>query len=119
MAKKKSEDEAMQAEVEKSEKGEQMALMDVGPENAKEIVDAVRVYKRHQADRRAALKKEVELKDVVKELVKKADLKRLPNGNIEFECDGAEVAIMPQDDLITIKEKTPKKSKKSKKAKKK
>ena len=36
-------------------------LMDVGPENNQEIVNAVREYKGHQKDRLAALKLEIKL----------------------------------------------------------
>lgn len=105
----------MQQEVEKTEKGEQMPLMDTGPENLKEIVEAVRIYKAHQSDRLIAGKKEVKQRGKVRELVKNSDLQRLKDGRILFEADGSEVCVTPQDDLITIKDKKPKKAKKTKK----
>ena len=108
MAKKDS----MQKQVKKEE---QMALMDVGPENNKEIVDAVRIYKTHQKDRLAAGKKEVDQKEVVKQLVLKSKLQPLKNGVIKFTCDNAEIEVTPRDVLITIKEKKHKAQKKSKK----
>ena len=118
MAKKNSEDEAMAEEVERTEAveaGEQIPLMDVGPENKKVIVDAVRVYKKHQKDRLAALKKEVDQKDIVKSLIKESKLKRNKDGAIVFKYNNVTIKVTPQDDLITINEKKPKKSKKAKK----
>lgn len=105
MAKKNS----MQKKVERTEKGEQMPLMDVGPENNKEIVDAVRLYKVHQKDRLTAGKKEVDQKEVVKKLVLKSKLQPLKSGVIKFTCDNAEIEVTPRDVLITIKEVKPKK----------
>jgi hypothetical protein len=107
---------SMRKQVEKEEqKEEQMVLMDTGPENLKEIVKAVRVYKGHQSDRIIAGKKEVKQREIVRELVKNSKLKRLKNGSIKFEADGSEFCVTPQDDLITIKEKKTKKQKKTKK----
>jgi len=97
----------------KGASGEQGALMDVGPENLEEIVKEVRIYKKHQRDRLAALKKEVAQKDKIKALVKEAELQRLKGGEIKFEADNAIICVTPQDDLITIKEKTAKKPKKA------
>ena len=94
--------------------GEQMPLMDVGPENNQEIVEAVRTYKAHQHDRIAAGKKEFEAKQKVLTLVKKSELKPLQNGVIKFTCENAEIEVTPRDVLITIKEKAHKKPKKKK-----
>jgi hypothetical protein len=102
----------------KTAKGEQMPLIEVGPENLKQIVKVVRDYKFHQKQRQHHLKEEVRLKLEVKDLVEKANLHRLKGGNIKFEAEGQIVNIVPQDDLITIKEKTAKKTTKAKKAKK-
>ena len=98
----------------KKAKGEQLALIEVGPENLEHIAKEVRIYKKHQANRLSALKKEVEQKEKIKALVKEADLQRLKDGTIKFEADHAIICVAPQDDLITIKEKTPQKSKKDK-----
>lgn len=103
-----------------SEKGEQMDLIEVGPENLEHIVKEVRQYKYHQKQRLIHLKKEVEQKEKIKALVAEAHLQRLKDGNIKFEADHAIVTVTTQDDLITIKEKTaPKKSKTKKKKSKK
>ncbi len=93
------------------EVGEQIPLMDVGPENLKAIVKEVRIYKKHQHDRLASLKLEVESKGKIKAMVKEAELQRLKNGTIKFEADNAIICVAPQEDLITIKEKAPKKLK--------
>ena len=89
----------------KKKKGEQMTLIDVGPENLKAIVKEVRLYKKHQSARLAALKKETELKEKIRALVKEAKLQRLSDGTIKFEADQAVICVAPQDDLITIKDK--------------
>lgn len=98
-------------------KGGQIPLMDVGPENNQEIVDAVRVYKGYQADRLAAGKKEFKAKEAVKALVLKSNLKPFKDGVIKFTCGNSEVAVTPRDILITIKEIKGKKTKKGMKGK--
>lgn len=100
------------------EKDEQMELMETGPENRQAIVDAVREYKKHQSVRLAELKKETEWKEKVKQLIKESDLKPLKDGKIKFNFGKVTVEVTPRDELITIKEKTPKKPKKAKKSKK-
>ena len=92
-------------------KGEQIPLIEVGPENLKHIVKEVRQYKYHQKQRLFHLKKECEQKEKVKALIAEAHLQRLKDGNIKFEAEGAIVCVTPQDDLITIKDKTLKKRK--------
>lgn len=96
---------------ETKEKGEQLDLIDVAPENLKAIVKEVRIYKKHQSDRLSALKKEVEQKERIKALVHETKLQRLQDGTIKFEADNAIICVSPQDDLITIKEKIAKKTK--------
>lgn len=95
-------------------KNEQMDLMEVGPENGKPIIDAVRIYKRHQKDRLAALKLETEWKQKILALVKEAKLTPLKDGVIKFTYDKVIIKVTPRDVLITIKEVKPKKSKKGK-----
>lgn len=101
----------------KKKKGEQMALIEVGPENEEEILEAVQVYKDYQKQRLFFLKKEVAQKAVVLKLVEKAELQRLQDGKIRFLCGGNIVEIEPRDDLIKIKKAKPAKQKKDKKAK--
>ena len=86
------------------EKGDQLDLIDITPDEAKEILASVKRYKIHQSDRLAAGKRETEEKEHVLELVKKADLQRLKDGKIKFNYGGFTVSVTPQSDLIQIKE---------------
>ena len=106
---------SMQEEVEKTEKGEQINLIDIGPENGQAIIEAVRIYKGHQHDRLASLKLELKAKEKVKRLVKEAGLQHLPDGTIKFTYEKVAICIKPRDELITITEVKPKKPKKGKK----
>ncbi len=85
--------------------GEQLDLIDVHPAKA-------RLYKEYQFTgqkdyrcRLAALKKEVEQKQKVLELVKAAELQPLEGGIIKFEYDGVIISITPRDELVKVKEK--------------
>lgn len=69
----------------KAEAGEQMDLIDVTPENIKEIKKLLHPYKKFQAERIAALK-------------------RLPNGQIKFRCGGMIITLKPTDEKLIIKE---------------
>ena len=89
----------------KKESGKQEMLIDVLPEDAKPIIEAARDYKKHQKVRLAALKKEVELKQRILDLVNKAKLQRLKDGKIRFEYDGVKITVTPTDDKIDVKEK--------------
>lgn len=86
--------------------GKQLELIDVAPKNAEPIIEAARLYKKVQSARLKALAQEVELKDKIRQLVKKAKLQRLKDGVIRFTYDGVTVCITPQDEKVTVKEKT-------------
>ena len=81
-----------------------MDLIDVSPKNAKPIIQAARLYKKYQAARQAALVKEIEQKQVILELVKKAELQTLAGGKIKFEHDGVTVSVTPRDELVSVKD---------------
>ena len=91
------------AKKEKKE-GEQLELIDVAPENAKPIMEAARKYKHFQTERLGFLKKEIEQKVLLLELVKKADLQTLAGGKIKFEYDGLRINITPRDELVQVTE---------------
>lgn len=96
------------AKTKKTKTGEQLPLIEVAPKNAKPIVEAARQYKMAQAARIKALAKEVELKQKVRQLVKEANLQRLKDGVIRFTYDRVTVCITPQDEKVTVTDKTDK-----------
>ena len=85
-------------------KEEQLDLIDVHPKNAKPIVEAARLYKKYQAIRLSALKKEVEQKNTVLSLVKDAKLQPLEGGKIRFKYDGVTISVTPRDELVKVKD---------------
>ena len=99
----KTVDETEAAE-EQSAKGEQLDLIEVGPENARVIIQHARLYKAAQRKRLQALEEETTEKQALLGLIRKANLKRLDNGNIKFSCDGFTITVEPHDELIKIKE---------------
>lgn len=89
----------------KEEKGKQLDLIDVAPENAKPIIEAARKYKHFQTERLGFLKKEIEQKVLILELIHKAGLQKLKGGKIKFEYDGVILTVTPRDELVQVKEK--------------
>jgi len=90
----------------KKKEQEQLDLIDVKPENAKHIVNAARLYKQYQAARLAALKQEIDQKQTILALVKKAKLQPLEGGVIRFKVDGVTISVTPRDELVKVKEDT-------------
>ena len=84
------------------EKGEQLPLIDVEPENLKEILVEVRTYKKLLKTRQDALTKEITQKQKIISLVKAANLTPLADGSIRFKCEGYVVSVTPRDVLIKI-----------------
>lgn len=95
---------AKKKEQKKTTSGEQMALIDVAPENAKPIIAQARRYKLVQAERLQALAKETASKEKLLALIKEAKLQRLQDGSIRFKCDGFEISVTPRDELVKVKE---------------
>lgn len=83
--------------------GEQLDLMEVGPENSQEIIRCARWYKAAQTKRIAALEEEIEAKGKLLALVKEAKLQRMEDGKIRFHCDGFTITVTPRDELIKVK----------------
>lgn len=86
--------------------GEQLDLIDVHAKNIKPIIQAARLYKKFQAIRLTALKKEVAQKQRVLDLVREAKLKPLANGKIKFKSDHVKISVTPRDALIEVQEET-------------
>ena len=84
--------------------GEQIPLLDVGPENAGPILEVARGYKKAVVARMRAGEKEVDLKVKLLDLIKKANLARLEDGRIRFRIDGMIITVKPRDELITVKD---------------
>ena len=109
MAKKKTKkgditEEAVQAAEAGDEMGEQLDLIDVGPENLEKIAPHARRYKAALKKRLADLDLEVKEKNIIQQLVHESGLKRLPDGSIKFRCEGMRIELIPTDEKIKIKE---------------
>ena len=87
----------------------QLQLIDVGPKNVKEIRPHLEAY-RNAVEEYSTLGSIVNTeKQAIIDLVHKAGLERLPNGNIEFTIDGVLIKIVPSEEKIKImKPKQPK-----------
>lgn len=87
----------------KKEPNEQLDLIDVHPENAKEIVACAKRYKRVMKKRVEYLAEEVEAKKQLLELIHEAGLQRLEDGKIRYTAEGMTITVEPRDDLIKVK----------------
>ena len=85
-------------------KQKQLQLIETLPENIQEIVDVALEYRECKLGRVNILKKEVELKTKIKEMVHKAGLQPLKDGVIRFRHDGVLISITPRDELIKVKD---------------
>ena len=90
-----------------AKKEKQLPLIDVGPNNLKEIMPHIEAYRNALQERLAYGKEEVKHKVAILELVKESGLKPLPDGSIQFTCDGYKVTITPRDQLVSVKEEDP------------
>ena len=84
--------------------GEQLDLLDVGPENSKEIVKQAKHYKTALSRRIEALQEEVTAKEKLKALIKEANLKPMDDGKIRVHVNGYTITVTPRDELIQVKE---------------
>lgn len=88
-----------------SKKGEQMPLLDVGPENLKKIEPVARKYRAAVKRRLVESAEEVALKKKLRGLIIEANLKRDKEGKIKFTAGGLIIKMTPCDDLIQVTEK--------------
>jgi hypothetical protein len=91
---------------ESKEKGKQLDLIDVAPENSKALIAAGRRYRDALASRLKFGAEEKKFKQEILNLIVAAKLKPLKDGVIKFELDGLDFAITPRDMLVQVKEKT-------------
>jgi hypothetical protein len=83
--------------------GEQLELIDVGPENMKKIKPVARKYKAAQKARLEALAQEVKLKGELLGLIRESGVKPMDDGTIRFQCDGLLITATPRDELVKVK----------------
>lgn len=83
--------------------GEQLNLIDVAPENAKEILKVAKIYEAAKKERLKALAEEVKQKQKVLELIHEAKLQRMEDGKINVKCDRYTIVVTPTDEKIKIK----------------
>ena len=92
----------------------QLELIDVGPKNIQAIAPHARKYRQIVRERLELQKVEAEEKEIIRDMISKSGLKRLPNGHITFECEGLIIDVEPRDEVIHVNEKKEKKTKKVK-----
>jgi hypothetical protein len=87
------------------EQGEQLELIDITPENMKEILPVARRYQKHKDARMKALDKEVKAKQELLTLIKAANLAPLDDkGTIRFKCDDFIIIAKPKEWSLKVKE---------------
>ena len=99
--KKQAESQAKELETTAGEQGE---LIDVSPENSKEILRVAKRYKAAQIKRINALTDEKAEKEKLLDLIKKGNYQRLDGGKIRFSIEGFTITVVPRDELIQIKD---------------
>ncbi len=87
----------------KAEKGKQLALLDLTPENLMALEPVVAEYQDALANRLAWLKDELDHKKQILALVKDAGLRPNADGVIKFELGGSIVTITARDELISVR----------------
>jgi hypothetical protein len=83
--------------------GEQGDLIDVQPENIKEIVKQARLYKRLQVKRIDMLTDEVVAKKTLLSMLEAEKIERI-DGKIVLKCNGMTITVSPRDELIKVKD---------------
>jgi len=82
--------------------GEQLPLIDVGPENQDEILDHAQKHEDAMRQRMKFGKIEVEEKQKVLELIHQANLTKLEGGKVRVTCGDFVVTVTPRDELVQI-----------------
>ena len=85
--------------------GEQIPLMDVVPENSKEIIRVAKAYKLKVRERMTVGEKEKELKEKLRGLLNDSGAERLDDGKMKLNLDGFIITVTPRDELIQVEEK--------------
>jgi len=85
------------------ESGEQMDLIEVHPENSKEIIRAAKAYKVAQKARTEALAREIKEKGKLLAYVKESKIVPDADGKCKFKLDGMAITVTPRDELVRVK----------------
>lgn len=84
-------------------KEEQLDLIDVEPENKKEMLRVARKYKAVQATRIEALAAEKKEKGKLLELVREAEIAPEADGSFRFRVGNLVISVTPRDELVRCK----------------
>lgn len=87
----------------KPDEGEQLDLIEVEPEEAKEIARIARAYKKAQKARVTALAEEIKQKEKLLAVVKEAKLQPGVDGMYTFKANGTIITVTPRDELVKVK----------------
>jgi hypothetical protein len=88
------------------ESGEQGYLMEIHDDKAKGVLAIGKKYLAAVQKRLAAGRKEVTLKGEIRDYIRGLEYKPLADGCVRISIEGTEICVSPQDDKITIKEKS-------------
>ena len=84
------------------DEGEQLDLIDVTPEIAKQLKRLGRTYQRYKRERIAALTKEVEYKTKLLGALRDSKVPKQADGSIKCRLDGMKITVTPRDDLVRV-----------------
>jgi len=87
-----------------TEAGEQMDLINVGPEHSDEIIAAAKVYVKYRDKRIEVGNTEVEKKKILLGLIKAENLKPLEDGKIRLKCVNYFISITPTEYKLKVQE---------------
>lgn len=82
--------------------GEQMDLIDVGPEHSKKIRALASRYKTAIKDRLAIQAVEAQLKEKLRAMVVAENLTRLEDGSIKCRCEDWIIELKPTEEKLTV-----------------
>ena len=83
------------------QEGEQLDLIDVGPEHSAALNEATTVWKKIVAKRLLLQKKEATAKDKALTLFKAEKLSRMDDGSVKCRCEGWMLELKPTEEKFT------------------
>ena len=78
-------------------------LIDVEPENKKNLLRAARTYRKAKAARVEATAEEVKWKKKLLDEIEKSEIKANEDGSKRFKCGGLMISVEPRDELVKVK----------------